>query len=81
MKYLEKLSKLPQINFNGNVTKLGVWTYAGFLAQAETLCLSRGNFSAYVHAANKETHAETETAQASFSGQRMEKWEPSSQIN
>lgn len=81
MKYLEKLSKLPQINFNGNVTKLGVWTYAGFLAQAETKGLSRGNFSAHVHAANKETHAETETAQASFSGQRMEKWEPGSQAN
>ena len=52
------------------------------LAWAKTPCLSqRSFFSDRICAANNETYTETETAQALFNGQRMEKWEPSSQIN
>ena len=40
-----------------------------------------GSFSNWVPAANKETEAEINTAQALFGGQRMEARELSSQIN
>jgi len=38
-------------------------------------------FFNHIHLANNKTDAETGTAQALFNGQRMEKQEPSSQIN
>ena len=58
------------------------WTHAEVLAQAETPCLHQeGSFSDQILAANNETNAETGGAQALFNGQRIEKWEPSSQIN
>ena len=52
------------------------------LAEPKPLWLSSGRFfSIRIHTANKETNAEAETAGALFNGQRMEKWELSSQIN
>ena len=49
LKYLEKLSKLPQTKLNGIVTKLVAWTHIRVLAQAKTLCLSQGaSFSAWM---------------------------------
>ena len=44
--------------------------------------MSSGSFFFnHIHLANNKTDAETGTAQALFNGQRMEKQEPSSQIN
>ena len=57
------------------VTELVDWTRAGVLAPAEAPCPGQGgSFSARMSAANKETNAETGTAQAFlFNGQRTEK--------
>ena len=49
------------------------------LAEAPYLS-GEGSFPVWVHTANKETDTGTETAQALFNGQRMEKWELSLQI-
>ena len=63
-------------------TNCVAWTHAGVVAWAETPCLRQGgSFSARIHIANNKTYADTGTAQALFSDQRMEKRELSSQIN
>ena len=77
----EKLCALA-LAISGNVTELVDWTHTGALAQAKTPCLSQGgSFSSWICPANNKTNAETGIAQALFNGQRMEKWETSSQIN
>lgn len=45
-------------------------------------CLSqRGSFSDEICTANNKIYAETRTTQALLNGQKMEKWDFSSQIN
>ena len=64
------------------VTELVNWTHTGVPTQPKTPYPNQGgSFFNRILTANKETYAETEIAQTSFSGQRMEKWEPGSQAN
>ena len=66
----------------GVVTKLVDWTCSGVPAQAETPCLNQGgSFSNRICAADNKTDAKTGIAQALFNDQRMERQEPSSEIN
>lgn len=64
------------------VTELITWTFPEVLGRAKTPCLSwGGSFPTWICRASNETDAETETAQALFNSQRMEKLEFSLQIN
>ena len=64
-----------------SITKLVDWTSKGS-SLAQTLCLHQGgSFSDQSLPVSSETDAEIGTAQASFSGRRMEKGELNSQIS
>ena len=68
--------------YTDTLTELVYWTHARVLAWAKAPYLGQGSsFSDQIRAANNKTDAETGTAQALFNGQRMEKREPSLQIN
>ena len=62
------------------VNRIHTWVWVWEEHQTPCDC-QEGSFSNQIRTASNKTDAQTGTAQALFSGQRMEKWEPGSQTN